>query len=137
LHQVIYYRFPTGGTLWQTGGFANDAVNQSLLTDPWASTGGSNTPFDQPFYLIFDVAVGSTNGFFPEGVGNKPWSDSGNAASDFYKGMEFINRETLKMNTNTWKAIDTWLPTWGQGNDRGMTVKSVKMWQQGACGAPN
>lgn len=30
-------------------------------------------------------------------------------------------------------AKDQWLPTWGEGNDRGMTVKSVKMWQEGKC----
>lgn len=30
-------------------------------------------------------------------------------------------------------AKDKWLPTWGKGNDRGMTVKSVKMWQAGKC----
>jgi len=25
------------------------------------------------FYLILDVAVGGTNGWFPDGAGNKPW----------------------------------------------------------------
>jgi hypothetical protein len=30
-------------------------------------------------------------------------------------------------------AKDAWLPTWGQGNERGMTVKSVKMWSHGNC----
>lgn len=30
-------------------------------------------------------------------------------------------------------AKDEWLPTWGEGNERGMTVKSVKMWQAGKC----
>jgi hypothetical protein len=28
------------------------------------------------FYLILDVAVGGTNGFFPDNVGGKPWVDS-------------------------------------------------------------
>lgn len=32
-----------------------------------------------------------------------------------------------------WKANDTWLPTWGPVKDRGMVVKSVRMWQEGAC----
>jgi hypothetical protein len=35
--------------------------------------------------------------------------------------------------TNYFTAKDDWLPTWGEGNDRGMTVKSVKMWQHGKC----
>jgi hypothetical protein len=25
------------------------------------------------FYLILDVAIGGTNGWFPDGAGNKPW----------------------------------------------------------------
>lgn len=53
-----------------------------------------------------------------DGKYNKPWVDgSVSAAKDF------------------WKAKDQWLPTWGEGNERGMTVKSVKMWQQGKCGS--
>ena len=28
------------------------------------------------FYLILNVAVGGTNGFFPDNVGQKPWLDS-------------------------------------------------------------
>ena len=27
------------------------------------------------FYLILDVAVGGTNGWFPDNAGNKPWLD--------------------------------------------------------------
>nr|KAG5708034.1 hypothetical protein BaRGS_025172 [Batillaria attramentaria] len=39
------------------------------------------------FYMIFNVAVGGTNGFFPEGVwNNKPWSNTGTTApQDFYR----------------------------------------------------
>lgn len=51
-----------------------------------------------------------------DGVDSKPWlDDSQNAAWTF------------------WDAADSWLPTWGKGADRGMTVKSVKMWRQGKC----
>lgn len=87
LEQVLYWSFPSGQTMWQAGHFAGETVNQSLLVDPWSQTGRTNTPFDQPFYLILNVAVGSTNGFFPDGMGNKPWTDEGNAPSDFYKGV--------------------------------------------------
>jgi hypothetical protein len=53
---------------------------------------------------------------YRDAKGNKPWIDgSATAMRDF------------------WRANATWLPTWGQGEDRGMTVKSVKMWQQGKC----
>ena len=87
LQQVLYWSFPPDQTMWQEGQFADQTVNQSLLVDPWSQTGRTNTPFDQPFYLILNVDVGSTNGFFPDGMSNKPWTDKGNAPSDFYKGM--------------------------------------------------
>jgi hypothetical protein len=32
------------------------------------------------FYLILNVAVGGTNGFFPDKQGNKPWQDSSKTA---------------------------------------------------------
>ena len=32
------------------------------------------------FYLILDVAVGGTNGWFPGGMGNKPWLDESSNA---------------------------------------------------------
>jgi hypothetical protein len=84
--------------------------------DVWAETGLYNTPFDQPFHLIMNVAVGSSNGFFPDSEGDKPWIDVDHTAMrDF------------------WMANSTWLPTWGKGDERGMTVKSVKMWQEGKC----
>ena len=37
--------------------------------------GKNSAPFDKPFYLIMNVAVGGTNGWFPDGVGGKPWLD--------------------------------------------------------------
>jgi hypothetical protein len=86
--------------------------------NPWSGTGRTNTPFDQPFYLILNVAVGGTNGFFRDSIGGKPWVDgSANAMYDF------------------WKANGTWSKTWGEGEERSMTVKSVRMWQEGKCGA--
>jgi hypothetical protein len=49
-------------------------------------------------------------------MGGKPWSDSSETPMrDF------------------WKANSTWLPTWGSKEERGMVIKSVKMWQQGKC----
>ena len=89
-----------------------------MIVDPWSQTGKPNTPFDQPFYLILNVAVGSSNGFFKDGVGNKPWGD----------GSETSPKQF-------WDSQSQWLPTWGVGKSRGMTVKSVRMWQQGACGS--
>lgn len=48
--------------------------------------------------------------------GNKPWLDSATNSQWTF-----------------WSAADQWLPTWGEGDQRGMTVKSVRMWKKGAC----
>ncbi len=42
--------------------------------NPWQD-GPKNAPFDQEFYLIINLAVGGTNGYFPEGNG-KHWSNA-------------------------------------------------------------
>ncbi|EEA23630.1 hypothetical protein TMatcc_002506 [Talaromyces marneffei ATCC 18224] len=115
LQQVMYWAFPKNTNMFQRGQFTGRTANNSLVTDPWSHTGRPNSPFDQSFYLILNVAVGGTNGWFADGIGNKPWTDAGHGASDFYAGMA------------------QWYPTWANGSSRGMTVKSVKMWQQGAC----
>jgi hypothetical protein len=85
LSQVMVVDFPKTSTMWQRGYFSGDTVNSTLLLDPWAQSGRPNAPFDQPFYLILNVAVGGTNGYFEDAVGDKPWSDAGPAASEFYK----------------------------------------------------
>ncbi|KAG4439544.1 hypothetical protein IFR05_004984 [Cadophora sp. M221] len=115
LRQVLFVDFKATGDLWDYGGFGQTAINGTAPDNPWA-TGGTNAPFDQSFYLILNVAVGSTNGYFPDKLGDKPWlDDSKNAMGDF------------------WKANATWLSTWGEGSTRGMTVNRVRMWQEGAC----
>jgi hypothetical protein len=110
----------------------SERVNELIVVhrddDPWSQTGRDNTPFDQSFYLILNVAVGGTGGYFlyvhlhftwyplsvsfanhrcSDSVGGKPWVDWGSAtaARDF------------------WRANKTWLPTWGPGESRGMTVR--------------
>lgn len=114
LQQVFFIKF--NKYMWDRGGFSKALVNNSALYNPWAQTGHYNTPFDQSFYLILNVAVGGTNGFFPNGIGNKPWgNESPTAPKEF------------------WDGASNWLPTWGEGAKRGLTVKSVKMWKQGAC----
>lgn len=54
-----------------------------------------------------------------DNIGDKPWVDGATNAQWTF-----------------WSAASKWLPTWGEGDTKGMTVKSVKMWQQGKCGAP-
>ncbi|KAF4631590.1 hypothetical protein G7Y89_g6540 [Cudoniella acicularis] len=121
LLQVFFLTFQSQGfsNMWERGGFSQDIINNSALHDPWSQTGRANTPFDEDFFLIMNVAVGSTNGYFPDKVGNKPWGDA-----------------SLTAPAEFWNASSQWLPTWGNGTARGLTVKSVKMWSQGACGSP-
>ena len=59
--------------------------------------------------MIINLAVGGTNGYFPDGVAAKPWSDrSTRASSEFYdnKGQ--------------------WWPTWS--NASVFQIDSVKVW---------
>lgn len=67
--RVVTIQFREGTAMWQEGGFPSASSNGSLLIDPWSMNGRPNTPFDQEFYLILDVAVGGTNGYFEDGIG--------------------------------------------------------------------
>lgn len=96
--------------LWRRGNFPPGNSTGTQYVDPWSQTGHYSTPFDQSFYLILNVAVGGTNGWFMDGASSKPWVDaSPNAKHDF------------------WNARDKWYSTWTQP---AMQVKSIKMWQQ-------
>jgi beta-glucanase (GH16 family) len=65
LLQVFFINFDKGyDNMWDRGNFGQAIVNHSALHDPWSQTGKPNTPFDQDFYLILNVAVGGTNGYF-------------------------------------------------------------------------
>ena len=102
---------PFDGPFWPKGNFPPSEQNGTRLVDPWSETGRDSTPFDQPFYLILDIAVGSTNGWWTDGLKGKPWVDaSPTAKRDF------------------WDAKSQWYPTWEASGQ--MSVKSVKMWQQ-------
>jgi hypothetical protein len=75
LHLAIDLRFDK--PFFDRGDFPQVITNgteQIVLQNPWKYRPNS-APFDQPFYLILNVAVGGTNGWFPDGAGNKPWLD--------------------------------------------------------------
>ncbi|KAK7115101.1 beta-1,3-glucan-binding protein-like isoform X2 [Littorina saxatilis] len=100
---VLSMPTPQGG-FWKEGHFEGP--------DIWAK-GGKNAPFDRPFYLILNVAVGGR--FFKESYKNapypQPWADN---APD--KKMQFWLNRTL------------WENTW-RGDNSAMQIKSVKMMQ--------
>lgn len=84
------------------------------LTNPWISSETNVAPFDKPFYLVLDLAVGGIDGWFPDGEGQKPWLDTSlSAMSDF------------------WNARSRWWNNWPQDpKTRGFAIKSVKMWEK-------
>jgi beta-glucanase (GH16 family) len=80
-------------SFWNRGGW-----NGTSYDNPWYGR-PNNAPFDQPFYLVMNVAVGGTGGFFPDGYPGKPWSNtSPNAINQFYD------------------ARGAWEPTWEMTN---------------------
>lgn len=64
LRQVFYIKFGNKQTLWDKGQFSGATVNDSVVENPWKRTGNTNTPFDQKFHLLINVAVGAQNGWF-------------------------------------------------------------------------
>lgn len=67
------------------------------------------------FYIIMNLAVGGTNGFFPDDWTNagypKPWiNESPTAFRDF------------------WNARDLWLPTW-DGDDTALKVNYIRVFK--------
>lgn len=63
LQQILYWKFDAKKPMWDAGNFASQSENATLLQNPWANA-GYNAPFDQSFFLVMNVAVGSTNGWF-------------------------------------------------------------------------
>ncbi|KAI8973645.1 concanavalin A-like lectin/glucanase domain-containing protein [Mycotypha africana] len=89
--------------------FERGEFDANTTMNPWKS-GNLSAPFDQEFFLILNVAVGGTNGYFPDDKA-KPWqNDNAHAMNQFYN------------------ARDTWLPTWGEGNRRALAIDWIRMW---------
>ncbi|GAC96000.1 glycoside hydrolase [Pseudozyma hubeiensis SY62] len=85
--------------MWSSSHFQTSTSNGTVVDNPWkASKHAKIAPFDQDFYLILNVAVGGTNGYFADNdvaTPDKPWSNSGaNPRADF------------------WSARESWFNTW-------------------------
>ncbi|XP_060563567.1 beta-1,3-glucan-binding protein-like [Ruditapes philippinarum] len=96
---------PITQSFWQKGGFGGNNI--------WGS-GTKAAPFDQPFYLILNVAIAGTNGFFPDNWrynSPKPWNNnSPTEPKDF------------------WDHRADWLPSW-HGDDVAMEIDYIDMQQ--------
>lgn len=100
---------PSAGGFWELGAFPAEIQN------PWRY-GTKMAPFDEEFYFIINLAVGGTNGFFPdaavnEGGAPKPWSaGSANAFIDF------------------WNGRGGWYPTWqAAGENAAIQVDYIRV----------
>jgi beta-glucanase (GH16 family) len=73
--QILFLGYKEKKPLYEFGDFAAQAENSTLLDNPWANSTSTtgNAPFDQDFYLILNVAVGGTNGWFLDQIADKPW----------------------------------------------------------------
>ena len=113
-----------GGFFWKRGNFPltahNNTANEIVVPNPWMMVTVANAtnaaPFNQrasfhfwctdktpdlvytihsAFYLVLDLAAGGTSGWFPDGLGNKPWFDE----------SVFAMRDSASQQS-TWRA--TW-----------------------------
>lgn len=105
---------PPEGGFWELGEWQD-----TDMLNPW--DWGRNkkiAPFDEQFFLVLNLAVGGTGGYFPDEASNgngKPWSnDSPNGMTDFFH------------------AKSSWLPTWNleenNGEGAAMVVDYIRVW---------
>ncbi|ORY43176.1 concanavalin A-like lectin/glucanase [Rhizoclosmatium globosum] len=100
---------------FQRGGFPSTFPNGSIIRDPWGSSNQTSAPFDQDFFLVMDVAVGGTNGWFQEWPGSgKPWENSQSQADFFFH-----------------RGQSSWYPSWGEGDAGALKVHNIRVW--GIC----
>lgn len=100
-------------SMWDFGNFELSSTNGTSIHNPWGTN--HSAPFDQEFFLILNVAVGGTNGYFQDGLQDgKPWTNSNqNARAEF------------------WANRAKWLPSWpADPSKRGMVIDYVKIWQK-------
>lgn len=103
---ILKFTVPEGG-FWQLGGFEKSHPGSS---NPWEG-GHKMAPFDQEFFIIMNVAVGSNKFFFEGLTPKKPWGKD-----DARAKLEF------------WKAREEWHPTW-KGDEAAMKVDYVRVWK--------
>ena len=69
----------------------------------------NSAPFNREFYLIFNLAVGGSNAYFPDGQGGKPWTNQDpHAPNSFYN------------------AKGQWYQTWN-GEDAALQIDWVRV----------
>ena len=105
-----------------------DRAGISNRSNPWQYSPNKNAPFDKPYYIILNLAVGGTGGYFAEGVAAKPWSNtSPRASSEFYD-----NKGQWWPTWGEWSAFQIdWVRVWDlTPNNQQQPLPSVKIAQQ-------
>ncbi|KAI9457620.1 glucan 1,3-beta-glucosidase [Lactarius psammicola] len=111
--QVDKKQQSNGGFFWKRGNFPltahNNTAAEIVVPNPWTTATVQNAtnaaPFDQPFYLILDLAAGGTS--------DKPWFDGSASAM-----RDFANQQS------------TWSATWpSNDDDLSFRIDSVRMWK--------
>ncbi|XP_055549673.1 beta-1,3-glucan-binding protein-like isoform X2 [Wyeomyia smithii] len=105
------------GNFWNRGNFEDRAPG---TRNPWLS-GTKMAPFDQEFFIIMNLAIGGTNGYFPDdNVMNsspKPWSNQSPVRS---------------ATTSFWNNRNDWITSWGldknDGKDAAFQIDYVRVW---------
>jgi beta-glucanase (GH16 family) len=110
--EVLNYQFPEGGQ------FAAGGWDESI-DNPWQYETDKSAPFNQDYYLIFNVAVGGTNDYWPEGQCGKPWSNT-----DQHSVNAFYNAKGAWMNTWNYPAT----------HDSAMKIDYVRVYQDDGTG---
>ncbi|PSN31228.1 hypothetical protein C0J52_27120 [Blattella germanica] len=88
---------------WYFGGFQNNPGGTNI----WQN-GNWMAPFDKEFQFVLNVAVGGK--FFPDGLGNRPWSWNGRSKRDF------------------WEHRGDWQPTWN-GEDAALKIDYIRVYK--------
>jgi len=117
-----FWKLGLKSDVWKSDKNGGDVPFKKMFANPWVGASPS-APFDQEFYLILNLAIGGTagvgpQGFFPDGLGNKPWENTESTSlSDFIA------------------AEDQWMPSWtkngthGQiGENAALKIDSVNVW---------
>ena len=104
-----YERTPVSG--------AGPYVNTTFTVD-------KNAPFDRPFYIIFNLAVGGVQNGCPD---PNYWGEHA-----IWCTQRDASRPEVAASTVFWEARDKWLPTWegARAAEReAFTIDWVKVWQ--------
>jgi beta-glucanase (GH16 family) len=104
---VEVLNFPFDEDMFTKGDF------DKTINNPWKGETEKSAPFNREYYLIFNVAVGGVNEYFPDGQCDKLWTnDDPHSVNTFYNAKE------------------TWYKTWNypETHQSAMQIDWVKVY---------